>query len=237
MTVEMKCFKKVEDTEPAKVFFGETYQAFTLANNSHRVVLNPQHDDPKQSVQVEIRGGERNPTDPLRFERVEIWEGAEDTMQTLSWHCDINGSNETERSGELVVCPTFEDYTEAGYRPASYPPVGCAIRASAGYDYYLANKADADAAWEKEHPDALNTKPVDDSLAPLKTGEQELKDERSLEELVAAGADASVILTAITALDYKSLERELVRLNVAVPKKLGDRQKALIDAVVKLGTV
>lgn len=105
MSTTLKCFAKIEDTTAAREFTGETYQAYTNAGYT-RVVLNPEHRDPKQSVQVEVRGGERDATDPLRFERIEVYE---DDAQTpvqgrLTFYADVHGGTQPlERSDELTL--------------------------------------------------------------------------------------------------------------------------------------
>lgn len=99
--ITVNCFEKIADTVPAKSFTGDTYQAISeppapsqagTVATFHRVVLNPEHADPKKSLQVHVRSGERNSTDPLRFERVEIMEQQEDEGACeLLWYGDSEG--------------------------------------------------------------------------------------------------------------------------------------------------
>jgi hypothetical protein len=180
--IHVVCFTDVEDANPAKVFEGQEYSSHKEAD-FHRVVINPNHSDPKKQMQLHVRDGARNPADPLRFARVEIYQNDSTDPEAPSRLVyrvtsagvetkPIASANAKEpeagvREVSQSKSPTFEEFTEAGYRPASYPPRGYDVVSSAGYDAYLANKEAIDAEWDKAHPDALNTQPVDETIAPL----------------------------------------------------------------------
>lgn len=113
MTITIKCFKSIADAEPATlpngkpaVFTGAEYQAISeppspsqasTVRTFHRVVLNPRDADPTKQVQVHVRSGDRNPADPLRFERVEVYESKpnqpDDLPATLVWYGDSEGNS------------------------------------------------------------------------------------------------------------------------------------------------
>lgn len=109
--ISIRCFKNIDDAEPEKTFEGEAYQAVIEhpapsqakdGSEYARVILNPDHEDPKKSVQIHIRAGERNGTDPLRFARVEVYEAKPRVKQQenepdfdpaeLVWYGDIEGN-------------------------------------------------------------------------------------------------------------------------------------------------
>lgn len=227
MKVTLKCFTSVDDADPEKVFEGTEYQRFT-EGNVHRIVINPNSADPSKSLQVEVKPGQRNMADMLRYERVEVYEQVEgENEPRLSFYADINNTN---KAIQPLPAPTFETWTEAGYAPYAYPPKGYDIMPSAGYDAYLADKDTVDAAWNATHPNVL---PVDDSLAPLKSDADEAADEANLDALVTAGAKGDELSAAIDAMDYKTLGAELSTRKLAVPQKRADRVLALKDAVVK----
>lgn len=89
--VTVSCFAKLEDKTAAKVFEGEEYLALTDNPREHRVVLNADSVDPKKSVQVHVKSGARNATDPPRFERVEITEQDGTEPARLTWYGDCDG--------------------------------------------------------------------------------------------------------------------------------------------------
>lgn len=189
MSITVRCYSKIADTEPAMlpdgkpaVFTGDDYQAISeppapsqnaTKSTFHRVVLNPNSADPTKSLQVHVRSGERDSTDPLRFERVEVWVEVPDAVRTeanepldvqLRWYGDCEGN-----ATRLIQS-------------------------------------------EAEEADA----------------------EKSLETLIADGADDDAIIAAVAALDYKSLGDELTRLRVApLPQKSVERRTALVEAAIK----
>lgn len=103
--VSIHCFTKIDDAEPARTLEGDEYQAISDSPVSHRVVLNPNHDDPKKSFQVDVRDGVRNPTDPLRFARVEVYEAPEhpNGVNVLAWYGDKDGGAKTVTPVEELV--------------------------------------------------------------------------------------------------------------------------------------
>lgn len=162
MTITIKCFKNIADMTSMKEFTGDSYQALVEhpspsqakdGSEYARVILNPNHDDPRKSLQVHVRAGDRNGTDPLRFERVEVYEVDEDGSAALTWYGDCEGGNKLldRTQGLTFKSPTFEEYTDAGYRPASYPPRGHKIVPSEGYTDYLAHKQSVNDAWDEAH--------------------------------------------------------------------------------------
>lgn len=130
MSASIKCFAKIDDAEPSQVYNADHYQAISeppspsqnaTVATFHRVVLNPNDADPKKQLQLHVRSGERNSTDPLRFERIEMYEEREGEP-VLTWYGDVNGgtvarndalvlkSEEEEKSDEV----SFEELLASG---------------------------------------------------------------------------------------------------------------------------
>lgn len=96
----IKCFAKIDDAEPAQVYNADHYQAISeppspsqnaIVATFHRVVINPNDADPKKQLQLHVRSGDRNSTDPLRFERIEVYEEREGEP-VLTWYGDVQGN-------------------------------------------------------------------------------------------------------------------------------------------------
>lgn len=76
-------------------------------------------------------GGKRyQPGHPLDLTREEVASLPEGVVKVLSWRTD----------GPRKDGPTLEEYVEAGYDPADYPPQGFAEVPSAGLDAYRAEQ-------------------------------------------------------------------------------------------------
>lgn len=121
MRIIVECFAGIDDEAPARTFEGEEFVAVSDAPDVHRLVINPNHADPKQQTQLHVKDGERSSTDPLRFVRVEVYDTESGKFL----------------GGYTSAQPSF-DITQA------------------------AVKTDA-----PDDANSLNTRPVDDSIAPL----------------------------------------------------------------------
>lgn len=74
--ITVHAFTNVDDADPKEIYDGDEYVAVSDTPSSHRIVINPNHADPKKQKQLHVRDGERNATDPLRFQRVEVYDDA-----------------------------------------------------------------------------------------------------------------------------------------------------------------
>lgn len=128
----------------------EEYALTPLAKGHYMLVTDPNSADPKKSVRLDVRAGERGGAEPLRFDSIEIVN--EDGEVTDYRSVRDETDNGKPRAVELETrSPTYEEYVRSGYRPSSYPPHGHDVVPSSGYDDYLANKASVDSEWDAKH--------------------------------------------------------------------------------------